>query len=158
MAKQSRTAPVRRSPKAARPTRAVPTGPERPVAAVCAAVLGVLVTAEVLYLTWLLAEPDADLVGVPGWLIAVLVVVALWPLAGAVLVVLGRWPGWAVLVSGSVLPLLGLLAVAVLFGSLGAGSATWWAVLLAVGPLAAVVLGAQRSVRVWTARARTTGR
>jgi hypothetical protein len=128
---------------------------ERPVAAVCAAVLGVLVAVEVLYLTWLLAAPDADLVAVPGWLIGVLVVVALWPLAGAVLVLLGRWPGWAVLVTGSVLPLLALLAVAVLFGSLGAGSATWWAVLLAVGPLAAVSLGAQRSVRAWTARGRT---
>ena len=158
MAKQSRTAPVRRSPKAAPRARPVAATPERPVAAVCAAVLGVLVAAEVLYLTWLLAEPDADLVAVPGWLIGVLVVVALWPLAGAALVLLGRWPGWAVLVTGSVLPLLGLLAVAALFGSLGAGSATWWAVLLAVGPLGGVVLGAQRAVRSWTARGRTTGR
>ncbi|MEI4270950.1 hypothetical protein TEK04_04385 [Klenkia sp. LSe6-5] len=153
MAKQSRSAPVRRSPRAARrtPTRA-PLPPERPVVAVCAAVLGVLVAAEVLYLTWLLAAPDADLVGVPGWVVVVLVVLALWPLAGAGLVVLGRWPGWAVLVTGSVLPLLGLLGVAALFGSLGAGSATWWALLLAVGPLGGVVLGAQRPVRVWTAR------
>ncbi|SCX50441.1 hypothetical protein SAMN03159343_2409 [Klenkia marina] len=152
MAKQSRTAPVRRSPKAARPQRPVTPVAERPVAAVCAAVFGVLVAAEVLYLTWLLAEPDADLVGVPGWLVGVLVAVALWPLAGAVLVVLGRRWGWAVLVTGSLLPLLGLLAVAVLFGSLGAGTATWWAVLLAVGPLGGLVLGAQRSVREWTGR------
>ncbi len=156
MAKQSRSAPVRRSPRAARPTPArtgrAPLVPERPVAAVCATVFGVLVAAEVGYLTWLLVAPDADLVAVPRWLAAVLVVVALVPLAGAVLTFLGRGRGWLVLLAGCVVPLLGLLVVAVLFGSLGAGSATWWALLLAVGPLGGLVLAAQRSVRDWTTR------
>ncbi|SFD53272.1 hypothetical protein [Klenkia taihuensis] len=156
MAKSSRSAPVRRSPRAARPTAAraarTPLVPERPVAAVCAAVFGVLVTAEVLYLTWLLVAPDADLVAVPRWLALVLVAVALVPLAGAVLTVLGRGRGWVVLLVGCVVPLLGLLGVAVLFGSLGAGSATWWALLLALGPLGGLVLAAQRPVRGWTAR------
>jgi len=156
MANRSRPAPVRRSPRAARPTPArasrVPLVPERPVAAVCAAVFGVLVAAEVLYLTWLLVAPDADLVAVPRWLAAVLVAVALLPLAGAVLTFAGRGRGWLVLLAGCTVPLLGLLAVAVLFGSLGAGSATWWALLLALGPLGGLVLAAQRTVRDWTAR------
>jgi hypothetical protein len=129
-----------------------PVPPGRPVTAVCAAVLGVLVAAEVLYLTWLLVAPDADLVAAPRWLAGVLVVAALWPLAGAVLTFLGRGRGWLVLLTGCVVPLLGLLAVAVLFGSLGAGSAVWWALLLALGPLGGMVLSAQRSVRDWTAR------
>ncbi|MCO7218730.1 hypothetical protein [Klenkia sp. PcliD-1-E] len=153
MAKSSRPAPVRRSPRAARPTPArTPVLPERPVAAACAAVFGVLVTAEVLYLTWLLVAPDADLVAAPRWLAVVLVALALVPLAGAVLTFLGRGRGWLVLLVGCTVPLLGLLAVAVLFGLLGAGSATWWAMLLALGPLGGLVLAAQRSVRAWTTR------
>lgn len=153
MAKQSRPpAPVRRSPRAARPAPARVVVPERPVAAACAAVFGVLTAAVVLYLAWLLAEPDAELVAAPGWVVAVLALLAAWALAGSVLVVLGRARGWLVLATGSVLPLVGLLSIAVLFGSLGAGSSTWWAVLLAVGPVGALVLACRRSVREWTTR------
>ena len=81
-----------------------------------------------------------------------LVVLAVWALVGAALVFLGRGRGWLVLAAGSVLPLLGLLAVTVLFGTLGGGSATWWAVLLTVGPIGSLVLACQRPVREWTTR------
>ena len=152
MAKQTRpTAQVRRSPRAARPpVGRAPAVPERPTAAPFAAVFGALAAAEMLYLAWLLVDPDAGFDTVPAWPVAALGGLAVLLLAGAVLVVLGRWRGWLVLVLGGLLSLLVMLAIAVLFGSLGAGSATWWAVLMAVGPLGALVLGAQRPVRVWT--------
>ncbi len=157
MAKQSRPGvPVRRSPGAARPTLgragSAPAAPERPVVAPFAAAFGALVAVEMVYLAWLLVDPDAGYDEVPvGWAVG-LVTLAAWAVVGAVLVLLGRGRGWLVLALGSVLPLLGLLALAVLFGSLGAGSATWWAVLLAVGPVGSLVLVCQRPVREWTSR------
>jgi hypothetical protein len=48
-----------------------------------------------------------------------------------------------------VLPLLGLLGLAVLFGALGGGSALWAAVLLLVGPVGCLVLTLRRAVRTW---------
>jgi len=156
MAQQSprRPAPVRRSPKAARPATARPA-PEalvRPVQVPFAAVFGVLVALEMTYLAWLLFDADAGADDVPRWPEVALVVLAVWALVGAALVFLGRGRGWLVLAAGSVLPLLGLLAVTVLFGSLGGGSATWWAVLLTVGPIGSLVLACQRPVREWTTR------
>lgn len=156
MAQQSsrRPTPVRRSPKAARPapSRPAPEAHVRPVQVPFAAVFGGLVAAEMLYLAWLLFDTDAGADGVPRWPETTLVVLAVWALVGAVLVFLGRGRGWLVLAVGSVPPLLGLLAVTVLFGSLGGGSATWWAVLLTVGPIGSLVLACQRPVREWTTR------
>ncbi len=160
MAKQSRpTAQVRRSPRAARPaaTRA-PAVPARPLLAPFAAVFGGLTAVEMGYLAWLLAEPGAGFDGVPVWPVAGLVGLGVVCLAGAALVVLGRWRGWLVLAVGSALSLLVLLAIAVLFGALGAGDETWWAVLMTAGPLGALLLACRAPVRAWTAgRHRTPG-
>ncbi|WP_157519557.1 hypothetical protein [Modestobacter sp. Leaf380] len=162
MAKQPRpSAPVRRSPRAARPasqrgTRA-PLQPGRPLLVPFAAVFGGLVVLELAYLTWLLVDPGAGFDEVPGWPVGVLVAMAVWVAVGAVLVLLGRARGWLVLALGSIPPLLGLLGIAVLFGSLGGGRATWWAVLMTVGPIGALVLACQRPVREWTRRRGTPG-
>ena len=128
-----------------------PAVPVRPVAAPFAAVFGVLIAVEDGYLGWLLWNAD------PGWgryllLPGVLLVGAL---AGAVLVLrgwgVGRWlSGSAVLAAFSLLPLLGLLGLAVFFGLLGGGQAVWWALLLLVGPLGGLALGLQQPVREWT--------
>ncbi|SDO74251.1 hypothetical protein SAMN05660199_02495 [Klenkia soli] len=152
MAKQSRpTAQVRRSPRAARPAAGrAPLLPTRPLLAPFAAVFGVLAAVEMGYLAWLLVDPDAGFDTVPVWPVAVLAGLGVVCVVGAVLVVLGRWRGWLVLAVGSTLSLLVLLAIAVLFGSLGAGSETWWAVVMTVGPLGALVLACRAPVRGWT--------
>ncbi|MEI4277721.1 hypothetical protein [Klenkia terrae] len=152
MAKQSRpTAQVRRSPRAARPAAPrPPTTPARPLLVPFAAVFGVLTAVEMGYLAWLLVDPDAGFATVPVWPVAVLAGLAVVCLVGAVLVVLGRWRGWLPLAVGSALSLLVVLAIAVLFGSLGAGDETWWAVVMAVGPIGALVLACRAPVRAWT--------
>lgn len=145
--------PPRRSPRTLGRGFPPPVGArERPLTAPYAAVFGVLVAAEDLYLGWLLWEPD------PGWHWYVLVsaLLAAWALAGAALVWLGRGRGWLVLAAAALLPLLGLLALAVLFGALGGGSAAWWAVLLLVGPVGCLVLALGRPIREWTGPRRAT--
>jgi hypothetical protein len=72
--------------------------------------------------------------------------------AGAVLVWLGRGRGWLVLTLAAVLPLLGLLGVAVVFGLIGGGTAFLTAVVLLVGPIGALVLATRPEVRAWTTR------
>ena len=128
-----------------------PAAPVRPVAAPFAAVFGVLVAAEDAYLGWLLwdAEPGW------GWYLLLPAVLAAGALAGALLVFrgrsVGRWAaGWAVLALFCLLPLLGLLGLALLFGALGGGSAVWWALLLLVGPVGGLSLALQPPVREWT--------
>jgi hypothetical protein len=142
---------TRRSPRAAPPARrsAAATG-ERPLAVPFAAAFGLLVAAEDVYLAWLLWQPDYGL----EWFVSVGLLLALAAVAGAVLVLLGRARGWLLLAAASVLPLLALLALAVLFGVLGGGSAMWWAVLLLVGPLGCLALTLRRSVRTWCGPAR----
>src|SRR3712207_4466580 len=110
--------------------------PVRPVTAPFAAVFGLLVAAEEVYLGWLLwdAEPGW------GWYLLVPAVLAAGALTGAGLVLRGRSPGRrvsgsAVLAVFCLLPLLGLLGLSVVFAALGGGSAVWWALLLLVGPV-----------------------
>ena len=144
---------ARRSPRSAPLTRSPAATPVRPLEAPFAAVFGVLVAAEYLYLGWLLHEPGAPLDGY----VVVPAVLAVLTLAGAVLVVLGRGRGWLVLTLGSVVLLLGLLALVLLFGALGGGAALWQALLLTIGPIGCLVLTLRRPVRAWTSRG-TAGR
>src|SRR3954447_26738682 len=121
---------ARRSPRSAPLARPAPPAVVRPMEAPFAAVFGVLVAAEYLYLGWLLYEPGALL----DWYVVVPAVLAAVAVAGAVLVVLGRGRGWLVLTAGSVVLLLGLLALVVLFGALGGGAALWQAPAAALRP------------------------
>jgi O-antigen/teichoic acid export membrane protein len=111
-----------------------------------AAVFGLLVAAEDLYLAWLLRTPES------GWdafaIVPALLAVA--AVAGAVLVYLGRARSWLLLAVAAALPLVGILVLAVLFAALGGGSAFWSAVLLLVGPVVALVLALRRPVREGT--------
>jgi O-antigen/teichoic acid export membrane protein len=113
-----------------------------------AAVFGLLVAAEYLYLGWLLYEPGTA----PDWYVVVPALLAALTIAGAVLVVLGRGRGWLVLTAGSVVLLLGLLALVVLFGALGGGAALWQGLLLLLGPIGCLALTLRRPVRAWTTR------
>jgi O-antigen/teichoic acid export membrane protein len=115
-----------------------------------AAVLGVLVAAEFLYLGWLLYEPGSLL----DWYVVVPALLAAVTLAGAALVVLGRGRGWLVLTAAGVVLLLTLLALVLLFGALGGGAALWQALLLLIGPIGCLALTLRRPVRAWTTRGR----
>jgi hypothetical protein len=108
-----------------------------------AAVFGGLVAVEDGYLAWLLGI---------GWYLAVPVALAVAAVAGAVLVWQGRPRGWVVLAVAAVLPLLGLIGLAVLFGLLGGGSALVSALLLLAGPVGCLALTLQRPVRRWRGR------
>jgi hypothetical protein len=110
-----------------------------------AAAFGLLLTVEVLYLGWLLWEPDPQ---VDRFLVAPLLLAAAAAL-GSVLVLQGRRWGWAVLAVAAVLPLLAFLGLVFLLGAFGAGAQTWAAVSLLVGPLATLVLALRRPVREW---------
>jgi hypothetical protein len=118
---------------------------ERPLVVPFAVAFGFLLTAEVLYLGWLLWEPDP---AVDRFLVVPLLLAAAAAL-GSVLVLQGRRGGWAVLAVAAVLPLLALLGLIFLLGAFGAGAQTWAAVLLLVGPLVTLVLALRRPVRQW---------
>jgi hypothetical protein len=146
-------AAARRSPRAAPRQQQPPPGPAgRPVLAPFAAVFGVLVAAEYLWLTWLLRDPA---VGTP-WFVAVPAVLAGLALAGTALVVLGRARAWLLLATVSVVLVLCLLGTAILFGALGLGAVVGQTLLLLVGPLGCLVLAVRRPVREWTRSARAS--
>jgi hypothetical protein len=145
-------AAARRSPRAAPRRQPLPGPAGRPVLAPFAAVFGVLVAAEYLWLAWLLRDPAA---GTP-WFVAVPAVLAVLALAGAALVVLGRGRAWLLLAAVSVVLVLCLLGTAVLFGALGLGAAVGQTLLLLVGPLGCLLLAVRRPVREWTRPARAT--
>ena len=145
-------AAARRSPRAA-PRQQPPLLPAgRPVLAPFAAVFGVLVAVEYLWLAWLLRDPEVA----TSWSVAVPAVLAVLALAGAVLVVLGRARAWVLLAVVSVVLVLCLLGTAVLFGALGLGAVAGQALLLLAGPVGCLVLAVRRPVREWTRPARAT--
>jgi peptidoglycan/LPS O-acetylase OafA/YrhL len=138
--------PVRRSPRPAPRTDVpLPTRPERPPAVTFAVVFGALLTLEVLYLGWLLWQPDPS---VDRFLVVPLLLAGL-AAAGSMLVLTGKRWGWAVLAVAAILPLAALLVFVFLLGALGGGAQLWAGVLLLVGPLAALVLAVRRPVRDW---------
>ena len=143
---------ARRSPRAA-PRQQPPLLPAgRPVLVPFAAVFGVLVAVEYLWLAWLLRDPEVA----TSWSVAVPAVLAVLALAGAVLVVLGRARAWVLLAVVSVVLVLCLLGTAVLFGALGLGAVAGQALLLLAGPVGCLVLAVRRPVREWTRPARAT--
>jgi hypothetical protein len=117
-------------------------------------VFGALLTVEVLYLGYLLWEPDPS---VDRFLVVPLVLAALAVL-GSVLVRGGKRWGWAVLAVSAVLPLVALLVLVFLLGALGGGAQLWAGVLLLVGPVATLVLALRRPVREWCGAGATAGR
>ena len=146
-------AATRRSPRAAPRREQPPPRPAgRPVLAPFAAVFGVLVAAEYLWLAWLLRDPEVATL----WFVVAPAVLAVLALAGAALVVLGRARAWLLLAAVSVVLLLGLLGTAVLFGALGLGAVVGQTLLLLVGPLGCLVLAVRHPVREWTRHARGT--
>jgi hypothetical protein len=144
-------AAARRSPRAA-PRQPPPLPAGRPVLVPFAAVFGVLVAVEYLWLAWLLRDPEVA----TSWSVAVPAVLAVLALAGAVLVVLGRARAWVLLAVVSVVLVLCLLGTAVLFGALGLGAVAGQALLLLAGPVGCLVLAVRRPVREWTRPARAT--
>jgi hypothetical protein len=110
-----------------------------------AVVFGGLLTVEVLYLGYLLWEPDPS---VDRFLVVPLLLAAAVAV-GSVLVFQGRRWGWAVLALAALLPLVALLVFVFLLGALGGGGQLWAGVLLLVGPLATLVLALRRPVRDW---------
>ncbi|MFQ1001097.1 hypothetical protein [Modestobacter sp. SSW1-42] len=135
-----------------------PPEPVRPVEAPFAALFGGLVALVDGYLGWLLW--DADRSG--SWYLLVPLLLVTGALAGAVLVLGGRGlgpvSGSAVLAWSCVLPLLGLLALAVYFAALADAGAAWLALVLLVAPLGGLVLALRRPVREWTRRGRARAR
>ena len=123
---------------------------ERPAAVPFAVVFGSLLTVEILYLGYLLWEPEpaVDRFLVVPLLLAVAVA------AGSVMVLQGRRWGWAVLAVAAVLPLLAMLLLLFLLGALGGGAGMWAGVLLLVGPVVTLVLALRRPVREWCASGR----
>ena len=108
-----------------------------------AVVFGVLLTVEVLYLGYLLWEPDPS---VDRFLVVPLLLAAA-ARAGLGAGAQGRRWGWAVLALAAVLPLVAMLVFVFLLGALGGGGEMWAGVLLLVGPLATLVLALRRPVR-----------
>jgi hypothetical protein len=145
-------AAARRSPRAAPRQQPPPLPAGRPVLVPFAAVFGVLVAVEYLWLAWLLRDPEVA----TSWSVAVPAVLAVLALAGAVLVVLGRARAWVLLAVVSVVLVLCLLGTAVLFGALGLGAVAGQALLLLAGPVGCLVLAVRRPVREWTRPARAT--
>jgi hypothetical protein len=145
-------AATRRSPRPAPRPPADRTAAARPLLAPFAAVFGVLVAAEDIYLAYLLWEPDRGWY----WYVFVPVLLAVWAVVGAAMVWLGRGRGWLVLSAAAVVPLLAMVGLVVLFGVLGGGQAMWWAVLLLVGPIGCLALTLRRPIREWTRPGRAT--
>ena len=143
---------ARRSPRAAPRQQTATPSAGRPVLAPFAAVFGVLVAVEYLWLAWLLRDPEVA----TSWSVVVPAVLAVLALAGGVLVVLGRARAWVLLAVVSVVLVLCLLGTAVLFGALGLGAVAGQALLLLVGPVGCLVLAVRRPVRQWTRPARAT--
>jgi hypothetical protein len=146
-------AATRSSPRPARRGRDT-TEPvaERPLAATLAAVFGLLVAAVDTYLTWLLWTPEV------GWdsYLLVPILLGVVAVAAAVAVFLGLGGAWMLLVAAAALPLVGMLAVVVLFAALGGGSALWGALALLIAPVGCLVLALRRPVREWTRRGRAS--
>jgi hypothetical protein len=143
--------PVRRSPRPAPRAVGVQASPaERPLAVPFAAVFGLLVALENCYLAWLLWTPEV------GWdrFMVVPLLLAVLAVAASAAVFLGRARGWLWLTIAAVLPLVGILALVVLFALLGGGQAMWSAILLLIGPLGVLVLAPRRPVREWTSAVR----
>jgi hypothetical protein len=138
-------AAARRSPRAAPRQQPPPLPAGRPVLAPFAAVFGVLVAVEYVWLARLLRDPEVT----TSWAV-VPAVFAVLALAGAVLVVLGRARAWVVLAVVSVVLVFCLLGTAVLFGALGLGAVAGQALLLLAGPVGCLVLAVRRPVREWT--------
>lgn len=138
--------PVRRSPRPApRGANTVPAQGARPLAVPFAVAFGFLLTAEILYLGWLLWSPDPAV----DWFLVVPLVLAGAAALGSVLVLQGRRRAWVVLAVAAVLPLLALLFLVFLLGALGGGGEMVAAVLLLVGPVATLVAAVRRPVREW---------
>jgi hypothetical protein len=114
--------------------------PERPPLVPVAVLFGLLVAAVDGYLAWLLGV---------GWYLAVPVVLAVAAVAGAALVWAGRRRAWLLLAVAAAVPLLGLLALLVLFGVLGGGSALWAALLMLIAPVGCLAIVLRRPVRRW---------
>ena len=93
-----------------------------------------------------------------GWDSYLLVPILLGVLAvaAAVAVFLGLRRAWLFLAVAAVLPLVGMLAVVVLFAALGGGSALWGALALLIAPVGCLVLALRRPVREWTRRSRAS--
>ena len=105
-----------------------------------AVVFGFLLAVEVLYLGWLVWEPE------PAFdrFLVVPLLLAIGAVLGAVLVLQGRRWGWAVLAVAAVLALLVLMGLVLLLGALGGTGTMWAAALLLVGPLVTLVLALRR--------------
>ncbi|MDP9390416.1 MAG: hypothetical protein M3P89_03315 [Actinomycetota bacterium] len=123
---------------------------KRPLPATLAAVFGLLVAAVDGYLTWLLWTPEE---GWDGYLL-VPVLLGVLAVAAAAAVFFGLRSAWLVLAVTAALPLVGMLAVVVLFAVLGGGSALWGALILLIAPAGCLVLALRRPVRTWTGSAR----
>jgi hypothetical protein len=134
---------------------AVPAERQRPQEAPFAAVLGLLVAAEYVYLGWLLWDPGSG----PARFVLVPLLLAAAAVAGAVLLLPGRGRAWLVLTVVSVVLLIGLLFLVAVFGALGGGAALWQALLLLIGPIGCLALVLRRPVREWSggSRARRSG-
>ena len=140
----------RRSPRAA--GRISPSLRERPLVVPFAVAFGLLLAAEVLYLGYLLWEPDPSL----DWYLVVPLLVAAVAVAGALLVLRGRARAWMVLAGAAVVPLIALLVLVFILGAFGATAEMWSAVLLTTGPLGCLILATRRPVREWTSPGRAT--
>lgn len=140
----------RRSPRAA--GRIAPALRERPLVVPFAVVFGLLMAAEVLYLGYLLWEPDPSF----DWYLVVPVLLAAVAVVGALLVLRGRARAWMVLAGAAVVLLVALVVLVFILAALGATAEMWSAVLLATGPLGCLVLATRRPVREWTSPGRST--
>jgi hypothetical protein len=118
-----------------------------------AAAFGYHVAVDELWLGWLLWEPDPAF----GWFLVIPLLLSVMAAAGATMVLLGRRGGWAVQATAAVLPLAALLVLVFLLGAFGAVGEMVAAVLLAVGPLTALLLAFRRPVREWCGATRSRG-